>query len=169
MNCFVAILLHFSRFLVISISLVSAEISNLITSGGAKYVDGSVISFAGLRLYLAGPHATDFKAIYFPSDPSSSGGLQAIAMRSSSPVAASYLKATYSGWDKAVSALTIATHALAKDANIEEEFRNECLISQPSFVQRTNEVLPTIPGKAWRYVVLSILRHYFSTSDTNIV
>ena len=38
------------------------------------------------------------------------------------------------------------------DCDVHTELRNEGKVSQPSFIQRSEEVLPTIPGKSWRFV-----------------
>jgi hypothetical protein len=131
---------------------VSADIGAMVSRVGGKYVDGSIISFGGLRLYLSGQHAAAFREQCFPVCDGGAQELRVVVMQSSSGVAASALKAAYSGWDKAVTALTISTHALAMSSGIHNDLMEECRISQPAFVQRTLEVLPTVPGKAWRFV-----------------
>lgn len=137
-----------------AISPVTAtSIMSILEKSGGKYVDGSVISFAGLRLYLSGVNAEEFRNTFYSEDRAMSmKELQVIVMDSKSPVAASSLKAVYSGWDKALSAHTINMHALAMECDVHKELMRECTISQPSFIQRTESVLPTIPGKAWRFI-----------------
>ena len=131
----------------------ASSIKSIVETSGAKFVDGSVISFAGLRLYLRGPNAIEFqKKFYNEEQMGSMKELKVLVMNSKSPVAASSLKAVYSGWDKALSAHTINMHVLAIECGVHDELVNECAISQPSFILRTQEVLPTIPGKAWRFI-----------------
>ena len=134
--------------------MTATSIMSIIKNNGGKYVDGSVISFAGLRLYLSGPHAEEFRDKFYCKEVQSGDlkELKVIVMNSKSPVAASSLKAVYSGWDKALSAHTINIHALAMECDVHNELLEECKISQPSFIQRSEEVLPTIPGKAWRFI-----------------
>ncbi len=84
--------------------------------------------------------------------------------------AASALKSVYSGYDKAVTSLAIASHALSSLHGVQVTFPRanaaartfhppdrtqdwllkEAKISQPDFMRRLDQVSPTIPGKAWR-------------------
>ena len=75
--------------------------------------------------------------------------LKVIMMGSKSQVAASSLKAIYSGWDKALSDHTINMQALAMQYDVHNELIK---ISQPLFVKRSDEEHPTLPGKAWRFI-----------------
>jgi len=61
-------------------------------------------------------------------------------------------QAAYSGYDKASTALVLATHAVAAEHGVGAWLAAECAGSQPAFTARSAGVLPTVAGKAWRFV-----------------
>jgi len=79
----------------------ASQVSEVIAQGGGTYIDGSVISFSGLRLYLSGQRAGDFRRAYFDCAAGSAHGppaaseLEVIDMGTDSAVAASALKVGY--------------------------------------------------------------------------
>lgn len=131
--------------------LVAARIAEFVTAKGCIYVDASIISFSGLRLYVSGSHASRIGPDYFSQ--CTVADLEVVSMGDESSLAsASLLKALYSGYDKTVTALVMASHALATEAGIASWVVQECRRSQPDYIRRIEEVVPTVPGKAWRFV-----------------
>lgn len=114
-----------------------------------RYVDGGIIGPPALqpgttRLYLAGPRAGEVAGWF------AQGALQAIAMQA--PVgAASALKMGYAGYTKGLSALLLATQALAQQYDVADWLESEWQQSLPGTTDRLDRAALNSAPKAWRF------------------
>ena len=125
-------------------------IGDIVTAGGARFVDGGIIGPPPLRagttrLYLSGPGADDVAARF------STGPLTAVAI-GGEVGAASALKMAYAGWNKASQALLLAIRALAAREGVDEALVREWALSQPDLARRTEQAVAGNTKKAWRFV-----------------
>lgn len=125
------------------------HIGELVEAAGASFVDGSIIgppptAERRTRLYLAGPSREDIAALF------RSTHMQAITLED--PVgAASALKMCYAAWTKGTTALLVNIRALAQAEGVDAHLLQECRLSQPSVLQKSDMVAATA-RKAWRWV-----------------
>jgi len=126
------------------------KVGDIITAGGAKYVDGGIIGppprKPGVtRLYLSGAGAVDVAAML-------NGGLLA-AIPIEGPIgAASALKMAYAGWNKTQQALLMAVRAYAIHEGVDEALLREWSISQTDLPKRSENAVAGTARKAWRFV-----------------
>ena len=125
-------------------------IGDIVTAGGARFVDGGIIGPPPLRagttrLYLSGPGAADVVARF------GTGPLTAVAV-AGDVGAASALKMAYAGWNKGSQALLLAIRALAAREGVDEALVREWALSQPDLAKRTEQAVAGNTKKAWRFV-----------------
>jgi 3-hydroxyisobutyrate dehydrogenase-like beta-hydroxyacid dehydrogenase len=131
--------------------VLTHEIAALLTSGGARYVDGGIIgpppsahpSSRATRLYLAGADATRVAALFTGS------GVDARVI-ASEPGAASALKMSFAAWTKGTEALLLATRALARAEGVEVRLVDEW--DRMGLVERSVASARTVSTKGWRWV-----------------
>lgn len=126
----------------------SREIGCLLERGGATFVDGGIIGLPPTptrmtRLYLAGPKAADFAALFAGSQ------TEAIAMDGEIG-AASALKVCYAAWTKGETALLGIIRSLARFESVDEALLKEWNDSQPGVAQRSEQIAARA-FKAWRW------------------
>lgn len=114
-----------------------------------RFVDGGIIGPPAVepgttRLYLSGAQAPEVAAWF------AQGALQAIAM--DAPVgAASALKMSYAGYSKGLSALLLATQALAEHHAVMPWLAAEWQQSQPGTSKLLDRAAQNSGPKAWRF------------------
>lgn len=114
-----------------------------------RFVDGGIIGPPAVkpgttRLYLSGAQAPEVAAWF------TQGALQAVAM--DAPVgAASALKMSYAGYSKGLSALLLATQALAEHHAVTPWLAAEWEKSQPGTADRLERAALGSAPKAWRF------------------
>lgn len=114
-----------------------------------RYIDAGLIGPPALksgttRLYLSGPHAADAAAWF------AEGALQAVAM--DTPIgSASALKMSYAGYTKGLSALLLATQALAESYDVADWLAAEWGQSLPGTEDRVARAAAGSAPKAWRF------------------
>jgi len=113
------------------------RIAAALGSGGARVVDGAVISRSGLNLYLAG----DDDDVACVAALFAGSAVEAVSLER--PIgAASALKMAFGGWNKIGIALAAQAHALARAYGVEEQLRSEGV--------ETASIVRAAP-KAWRW------------------
>ncbi len=119
------------------------------TSFAERFVDGGIIGppaykSGSTRLYLSGAQAPEVAGWF------ARGALQAVAM--DAPVgAASALKMSYAGYTKGLSALLLATQALAEHHAVTPWLAAEWEQSQPGTAGRVERAALGSAPKAWRF------------------
>lgn len=114
-----------------------------------RFVDGGIIGPPAIkpgttRLYLSGAQAPDVAAWF------EHGALQAVAM--DAPIgAASALKMSYAGYSKGMSALLLATQALAEHHDVASWLAAEWQQSQPGALKQLDRAAQQSGPKAWRF------------------
>jgi hypothetical protein len=124
----------------------AAEIRELVTSGGAGYVDGGIIGVPSQpRLFLAGPGAPEVATLF-------SGGAPVTTeiIDGGGDFAASGLKMCYAAWTKGTTALLFAVAASAKRLGVATPLRDEWSRSQPDLAARL-AASTRGAAKAWRW------------------
>jgi len=125
------------------------QIGQLIEAGGGRYVDGGIIGGpptkrGDMRLYVAGPHATDVVPLF-------DGTAVVCALAEGDVGAASALKMAYSGWGKGRAALLLAMREYARAAGVEAALLAEWRISQPTAEGEYAAALTSATAKGWRW------------------
>ena len=134
-----------------AVSRITAEhIGEIITRGGAEFVDGGIIGppvkrSGTTRLYLSGKRAPQVADVF------SSSMLDARGI-GDKPGAASALKVVYAAWTKCTDALILAIRTLATHEGVDKALLEEWSISQPDLLRRSNRAAAVATPKAWRYV-----------------
>jgi 3-hydroxyisobutyrate dehydrogenase-like beta-hydroxyacid dehydrogenase len=128
----------------------AAQVSAIVASGGASYVDGGIIGpppeVAGrTRLYLSGGRAEEVRALF---------GRSALDARiaDGQPFAASAVKMAYAAWTKGTSALLLACRALARGEGVERTLLAEWALSQPALGAQSERAASSAASKGWRWV-----------------
>jgi 3-hydroxyisobutyrate dehydrogenase-like beta-hydroxyacid dehydrogenase len=126
------------------------EIAQVVTAGGASYVDGGIIgapprSAGDSRLYLSGQRAGQIAAMFADT------ALDARVM-GDEPGAASAVKMAYAAWTKGTAALILAIRALARAEGVEETLLAEWELSQPILAGRSHTAARSAAEKGWRWV-----------------
>jgi 3-hydroxyisobutyrate dehydrogenase-like beta-hydroxyacid dehydrogenase len=124
-------------------------VGEVVTAGGATFVDGSVIGppprGPGLaRLFLAGPGADRVAALF------ADGWLEPIVLEGGIG-AASAIKMAYSGWNKGSQALLMAVRALAIREGVDDALLTEWARSMPELPRRSAAAVADTTRKAWRF------------------
>ena len=114
-----------------------------------RFVDAGIIGPPAVqpgttRLYLSGAEASTVAAWF------AQGPLQAVAMDAPG-AAASALKMSYAGYTKGLSALLLATQALAEHYNVADWLAAEWQQSQPGTADRLERAALGSAPKAWRF------------------
>jgi 3-hydroxyisobutyrate dehydrogenase-like beta-hydroxyacid dehydrogenase len=125
------------------------QIGNVVTKGGARFVDGGIIGSpvrrAGTtRLYLSGERAREVAELF-------SASLLDARTIGTEPGAASALKVAYAAWTKCTDALLLAIRALASIEGVDKALAEEWAISQPNLERRCIQAAEVATPKAWRY------------------
>ena len=126
------------------------EIAQVVTAGGASYVDGGIIgapprSPGDSRLYLSGQRAVEISQLF-------AGTALGARVMGDEPSAASAIKMAYAAWTKGTAALILAIRALARAENIEETLLAEWELSQPTLATRSHSAAHSAAAKGWRWV-----------------
>lgn len=133
-----------------AISPASAtEISRIMRSGGATYVDGGIVgpppSKAGAtRLYLSGPEAPAVAELFAGT------AVQTRAL-TGDLTAASALKMAYAAWTKGSSALLLAVAEAAERLNVGDALRDEWETSQAHVLGMLPKAQRNADEKGWRW------------------
>jgi 3-hydroxyisobutyrate dehydrogenase-like beta-hydroxyacid dehydrogenase len=125
------------------------EVSRVVTSAGASFVDGGIIGGpptrgTNTRLYLAGSDAPSVAALFTDTP------LGAIVLPGE-PGAASALKVCYAAYTKGTTALLLAIRSLASAEGVDDALLAEWAISQPDLVTRSEAGPRGSARKAWRF------------------
>ncbi len=134
-----------------AVSPVTAmQISETVTKGGARFVDGGIIGppvrrTGTTRLYLSGVGAAEVAAMF-------EGSLLDARVLGNQPGSASALKMTYAAWTKCSDALILGIRALASVEGVEEALVQEWSLSQIELSDRSVKAAESSAPKAWRYV-----------------
>jgi len=140
------------RGIVVDANAISPETANVVgdvvTSGGARYVDGGVIGPPPLtpgttRLYLAGDDG-DVANLFAGS------ALDAVTL-AGAPPAASALKMTYAAWTKTTAALLVSIRETAAAYGVDDDLASEWAISQPHLAQAWLRAREQTREKGWRW------------------
>jgi 3-hydroxyisobutyrate dehydrogenase-like beta-hydroxyacid dehydrogenase len=128
----------------------AAEVSAIVTEGGASYVDGGIIgqppeNAGHTRLYLAGAQAREVAALFARSP------LEA-RIATGQQFAASALKMAYAAWTKGTSALLLACRALARAEGVEDALLAEWKLSQAALPDQSERAAAAAALKGWRWV-----------------
>lgn len=136
--------------LYVDANAVAPQTAASIKAGFAeRFVDGGIIGPPAIkpgttRLYLSGAQAPEVAAWF------TQGALQAVAM--DAPVgAASALKMSYAGYTKGLSALLLATQALAEHHAVGPWLAAEWQQSQPGTQKQLDRAAQNSGPKAWRF------------------
>jgi 3-hydroxyisobutyrate dehydrogenase-like beta-hydroxyacid dehydrogenase len=132
----------------------AAQVSSVVTAGGAAYVDGGIIGpppdgaradSSRTRLYLSGARAGEVRALFTRS---------ALDARiADGPLyAASAVKMAYAAWTKGSGALLLACRALARAEGVERTLLAEWAMSQPGLEARSEGSAAAAAAKGWRWV-----------------
>jgi 3-hydroxyisobutyrate dehydrogenase-like beta-hydroxyacid dehydrogenase len=126
------------------------EIAQVVTAGGASYVDGGIIgapprSAGDSRLYLSGQRAGQIAAMF-------AGTALGARVMGDEPGAASAVKMAYAAWTKGTAALILAIRALAHAEGVEETLLAEWELSQPALAGRSHTAARSAAEKGWRWV-----------------
>jgi 3-hydroxyisobutyrate dehydrogenase-like beta-hydroxyacid dehydrogenase len=126
------------------------EVAELISGNGGSYVDGSIIGpppvQAGYtRLYLSGENAPAMAELF--------GGTAVEPKIISGPAtAASAIKMAYAAFTKGISAMLLASRALAQAEGVEDALLAEWQISQPQLLAQSDRSAAASVAKGWRWV-----------------
>jgi 3-hydroxyisobutyrate dehydrogenase-like beta-hydroxyacid dehydrogenase len=124
------------------------QIGTLIAEAGGRFVDASIIGGPprgdrGPRIYAAGPHAAEFKALR-------PFGLNVVVLESEIGSAAA-IKMCYAAWTKGSTALLTELLTAAQALGILEALEHEFEGSQSALLKRM-QGLPAMPIKSRRFV-----------------
>jgi 3-hydroxyisobutyrate dehydrogenase-like beta-hydroxyacid dehydrogenase len=127
----------------------SARVDRVVTDGGARFADGSVIGPPPTRpgrtqLYLSGAAADEAAALF-------QGSLLETSVLRSGPFAASSLKMSYAAWTKISAALVLSVQATADALGVGAELVAQWARSQPALADRHASALASAEGKGWRW------------------
>jgi 3-hydroxyisobutyrate dehydrogenase-like beta-hydroxyacid dehydrogenase len=127
-------------------------VSAIVTSGGARYVDGGIIgpppvAPGSTRLYLSAATASDagqVRALFDGSalDARTTGG---------DPFSASAVKMAYAAWTKGSAALLLAARSLAEAEGVGDLLAAEWGLSQPELDARLCQAERSAAAKGWRW------------------
>jgi 3-hydroxyisobutyrate dehydrogenase-like beta-hydroxyacid dehydrogenase len=124
----------------------AAQISEVVTSSEASYVDGGIIGGPSHpRLFLSGLGAPEVAALFLSAAP-----VSAEVIDGGGDFAASGLKMSYAAWSKGSTALLLAVVASARHLGIAGALRDEWSRSQPDLAARLTASTRGAP-KAWRW------------------
>jgi 3-hydroxyisobutyrate dehydrogenase-like beta-hydroxyacid dehydrogenase len=128
----------------------AAEVAEIVTEGGASYVDGGIIGLppeiAGhTRLYLSGERAAEVRQLF------SRSALDA-RIAEGPAYAASAVKMAYAAWTKGSQALLLAARALARANGVERALLAEWQLSQPNLTAQSERAAGAAAAKGWRWV-----------------
>ena len=128
----------------------SRDIGALVESGGARFVDGSIIGGPPVergttRLYLSGPAAAKAQQ-YFAK------GLFNVVVVDDIIGSASALKMAYAAWTKGSDALLLNIRALAVARGVEAALLAEWRQSMPGLAERSQAAVEGSVPKAWRFI-----------------
>jgi hypothetical protein len=123
------------------------RIGAIVTSGGARFVDGDVIGGPagggrGPRVFLSGPDAGAVAGLF--------DGTVISARVIGAGVEASALKMCYAAWTKGTAALLLGIRALAREAGVEAALLDEWSRSQPELGGRC-DAAAGVADRAWRW------------------
>ncbi len=126
------------------------EIGRIVKQGGAAFVDGGIVgppprNRGTTRLYLSGAQAGRIARLF------EQGPLEAIALDTGSPGAASALKMAYAAYTKGTAALLVGIRALAIQAGVDQALLREWARSQPELPARSERAARESARKAWRF------------------
>jgi 3-hydroxyisobutyrate dehydrogenase-like beta-hydroxyacid dehydrogenase len=140
------------RGIVVDANAVSPEtamlISDTVTAGGARYVDGGIIGPSPLtagttRLYLAGDDG-EVANLFAGS------ALDAVNLVGAAP-AASALKMTYAAWTKTTAALLVSIRDTAAAYGVDADLATEWARSQPHLADAWLRAREQTQEKGWRW------------------
>jgi 3-hydroxyisobutyrate dehydrogenase-like beta-hydroxyacid dehydrogenase len=128
----------------------SREISSVIESTGARFVDGGIVGpppapESPTRLFLSGPEARAAVELF-------AGTVVDARVVSDEVGAASAVKMAYAAWSKGTAALLLAIRALAQAEGIEEVLVNEWSESIPELPEQSLRAARSAGAKGWRWV-----------------
>jgi len=138
--------------IVVDANAVSPEtamlISDTVTAGGARYVDGGIIGPPPLtagttRLYLAGDDG-EVANLFAGS------ALDAVNLTGAAP-AASALKMTYAAWTKTTAALLVSIRDTAAAYGVDADLATEWAMSQPHLADAWLRAREQTQEKGWRW------------------
>lgn len=120
-----------------------------LVGASASFVDGGIVgpppSRSGTsRLYLSGPGAESVAALF-------SGTVLGTVVLEGPPGRASALKASYSAYTKASTALLATIRALARHHGVDEALLAEWELSRPRLPERSERDPRNAAPKAWRF------------------
>ena len=126
------------------------EIGEIVTAGGASYVDGGIIgapprSPGDSRLYLSGLWAEEISHLFADT------ALDAQVIGDDIGQA-SAVKMAYAAWTKGTAALILAIRALAHAEGVEQTLITEWQQSQPALTSRPHAAARSAMEKGWRWV-----------------
>lgn len=127
----------------------AAEVAEIVTSGGAGYVDGGIIGGppterGTTRLYLSGERAGEVAQAFFDAR------IEPVVLEAG-PYAASATKMTYAAWTKISAALVLAARETAAALDIDDALLAEWSISQPGLEARSDQAARSAATKGWRW------------------
>ena len=126
------------------------EVGEIVTAGGASYVDGGIIgapprSLGDSRLYLSGLWAEEISHLF--------AGTPLDAQVIGDEIGqASAVKMAYAAWTKGTAALILAIRALARAEGVEQTLVAEWQQSQPALTARPHAAARSAMEKGWRWV-----------------
>ena len=117
---------------------------------GDGHVDGGIIGLPPTqpgqsRIYLSGPMASVAREWF-------AGGYFEVHVIGGDRVSASALKMCYAAYTKGISALILATRALAEANGVSDALLQEWSVSQPGLTERSEAIARGTGAKAWRFV-----------------
>jgi 3-hydroxyisobutyrate dehydrogenase-like beta-hydroxyacid dehydrogenase len=140
------------RGILVDANAISPEtamlVSDTVTAGGARYVDGGIIGPPPLtagttRLYLAGDDG-EVANLFAGS------ALEAVGLTGAAP-AASALKMTYAAWTKTTAALLVSIRDTAAAYGVDADLATEWAISQPHLADAWLRARQQTQEKGWRW------------------
>jgi 3-hydroxyisobutyrate dehydrogenase-like beta-hydroxyacid dehydrogenase len=128
----------------------SAEVAEVMRSGGATHVDGSIVgpppTDAGTtRLFVSGAAAARAAELFVAST------LEPVVL-AAGDYSASALKMAYASWSKISAALVLSADRTAQAYGVAEELHAEWRRSQPDLEGRLDRARASAASKGWRWV-----------------
>jgi len=125
------------------------DVAHVVGSGGATYVDGSVIGApvqpgGWTRLYLAGDGAEPVAALFAADDPT-------VVVLGDDATAASTLKMCNAAWTKATSAALLTIWATAHSGGVWDALQAEWGRGHADLLTRIEQITASTPARAWRF------------------
>jgi len=125
------------------------QVSEIITTAGASYVDGGIIGPppqrpGSTRLYVSGVAADEVRALF-------DGTALDARVAGPGPWSASAVKMAYASWTKGSAALLLAARELADSEGVRDALDAEWELSQPGLSARHHGAELSAASKGWRW------------------